>query len=126
MTEPTAAMIVFETFLEQDGPQDAKTGDDGEKFRMSERQRVRGTAVDSYFCESRGNLVSNTVMPPFIQKLLAPKLPFRAFRVFRGSLATSLGFIIQPRKSRKTRKLICRSHKPFPSLLSQTLKTCNL
>ena len=49
MTEPTAAMIVFETFLEQDGPQDAKTGDDGEKFRMSERQRVRGTAVDSCF-----------------------------------------------------------------------------
>ena len=98
MTEPTAAVIVFETFLEQDGPQDAKTGDDGEKFRMSERQRVRGTAVDSCFCEARGNLVSNTVMPPFIQKLLAPKLPFRAFRVFRGSLATSLEFIIQPQK----------------------------
>ena len=49
MTEPTAAMIVFETFLEQDGPQDAKTGDDGKKFRMSERQRVHGTAVVSYF-----------------------------------------------------------------------------
>ena len=30
----------FATFLEQDGPQDAKTGGDGEKFRMSERQRV--------------------------------------------------------------------------------------
>ena len=60
------AVIVFETFLEQDGPQDAKTGDDGKKFRMSERQRVRGTAGGSYFCESRGNLVSNTVMPPFI------------------------------------------------------------
>ena len=59
-------MTVFETFLEQDGPQDAKTGGDGEKFRMSERQRVRGTAVESYFCESRGNLVSNTIMPPFI------------------------------------------------------------
>ena len=65
------AVTIFETFLEKDGPQDAKTGDDGEQFRMSERQRVRGTAVDSYFCESRGNLVSNTVMPPFIQKLLA-------------------------------------------------------
>ena len=64
-------MTVFETFLEQDGPQDAKTGGDGEKFRMSERQRVRGTAVDSYFCESRANLVSNTVMPPFLQKLLS-------------------------------------------------------
>ena len=64
-------MIVFETFLEQDGPQDAKTGDEGEQFRMSERQRVRGTAIASFFCESRGNLVSNTVMPPFIQKLLA-------------------------------------------------------
>ena len=62
-------MIVFETFLEQDGPQDAKTGDEGEQFRMSERQRVRGTAIASFFCESRGNLVSNTVMPPFIQKL---------------------------------------------------------
>ena len=69
------AVTVFETFLEQDGPQDAKTGGDGEKFRMSERQRVRGTAVDSYFCESRGNLVSNTVMPPFIQKLLALYYP---------------------------------------------------
>ena len=52
--------------LEQDGPQDAKTGDDGEKFRMSERQRVRETAVDSYYCESRENLGSNTVIPPFI------------------------------------------------------------
>ena len=71
--------------LEQDGPQDAKAEDDGEKFRMSERQRVRGTAVDSYFCESRGNLVSNTVMPPFIQKLLFPDKPFRVFRVFCGS-----------------------------------------
>ena len=75
------AVTVFETFLEQDGPQDAKTGGDGEKFRMSERQRVRGTAVDSYFCESRGNLVSNTVMPPFILFIN----PFRVFRVFRGS-----------------------------------------
>ena len=83
MIEATVAVTVFETFLEQDGPQDAKTGGDGEKFRMSERQRVRGTAVDSYFCESRGNLVSNTVMPPFIQKFLALK-PFRAFR---GSLS---------------------------------------
>ena len=82
MTETAAAVIVFETFLEQDGPQDAKAGDDGEKFRMSERQRVRGTAVDSYFCESRGNLVSNTVMPPFIQKLLTLE---NSFRVFRGS-----------------------------------------
>ena len=77
------AVTVFETFLEKDGPQDAKTGDDGEQFRMSERQRVRGTAVDSYFCESRGNLVSNTVMPPFIPPNL--KNPFRVFRVFRGS-----------------------------------------
>ena len=47
--------------MEQDGPEDAKTGDNGVKFRMSERQRVRGTAVDSWFCEARGNLVSNTV-----------------------------------------------------------------
>ena len=86
----------FATFLEQDGPPDAKTGDAGEQFRMSERQRVRGTAVDSYFCESRANLVSNTVMPPFIQKLLFLENPFRVFRVFRGSLATSLESIIQP------------------------------
>ena len=62
-------MIVFETILEQDGPPPPP--------------------FDSYFCETRGNLVSNTVMPPFIQKLLAPKKPFRVFRVFRGSLATS-------------------------------------
>ena len=80
-------MAVFETFLEQDGPQDAKTRDDGEKFRMSERQRVRGTAVASYFCESRGNLVSNKVMPPIIQKLLTFESTFRVFRVFRGSLS---------------------------------------
>ena len=66
---------VFATFLEQAGPQDAKREGDGEKFRMSERQRVRGTAVASYFCESRGNLVSNTIMPPFIQKLLALDKP---------------------------------------------------
>ena len=71
MTETAAAVIVFETFLEQDGPQDAKTGDAGEKFRMSERQRVRGAAVASCFYESRENLVSNTVMPPFIQNPLA-------------------------------------------------------
>ena len=68
--------------LEQDGPQDAKTGGDGEKFRMSERQRVRGTAVESYFCESRGNLVSNTVMPPFIEKFLGLKSPFASFVYF--------------------------------------------
>ena len=48
--------------LEQDGPQDAKAGDDGVKFRMSERQRVHGTAVVSCFGEARENLVSNTVM----------------------------------------------------------------
>ena len=100
------AVTVFETFGEQDGPQDAKTGGDGEKFRMSERQRVRGTAVESYFCESRGNLVSNTVMPPFIQRLLALKKTFRVFRVFRGSLSTSHRFIIQPRKTRKALKSI--------------------
>ena len=76
------AVTVFETFLEQDGPQDAKTGGDGEKFRMSERQRVRGTAVDSWFCEARGNLVSNTVMPPFIQKLIAQNIPFASFVYF--------------------------------------------
>ena len=64
-------MTVFETFVEQNGPKDAKAGGGGEKFRMSERQRVRGTAVDSHFCESCGNLVSNAIMPPFIQKLLA-------------------------------------------------------
>ena len=68
--------------MEQDDPQDAKTGGDGEKFRMSERQRVRGTAVDSCFCEARGNLVSNTVMPPFIQKLLALESPFASFVYF--------------------------------------------
>ena len=60
------AMTVFETFLEQNGPQDAKAGDSGEKFRMSERQRVRGTAAVSCFREARGNLVSNTVIPPLI------------------------------------------------------------
>ncbi len=69
------AVTVFETFLEQNGPQDAKAGNDGEKFRMSERQRVRGTAAASCFCESRGNLVSNTVMPPFMQKLLVQDNP---------------------------------------------------
>ena len=68
--------------LEQDGPQDAKRGGDGKQFRMSERQRVRGTAVDSSFCEARGNLVSNTVMPPFIQKLLGLKSPFAYFVYF--------------------------------------------
>ena len=66
-------MTVFETFVEQDGPKDAKAGGGGEKFRMSERQRVRGTAVDSCFGEARGNLASNTVMPPFIQRLLGLK-----------------------------------------------------
>ncbi len=55
--QATAAVIVFETFGEQDGPQDAKAGDDGEKFRMSERQRVRGTAVDSCFA-SRAEILS--------------------------------------------------------------------
>ena len=74
-------MTVFETFVEQDGPKDAKAGGGGEKFRMSERQRVRGTAVDSCFGEARGNLASNTVMPPFIQRLLALKNPFVCFAV---------------------------------------------
>ena len=35
-----ADVLVFATFLEQGGPQDAKKEGDGEKFRMSERQRV--------------------------------------------------------------------------------------
>ena len=82
------AVTIFETFLEKDGPQDAKTGDDGEQFRMSERQRVRGTAVDSYFCESRGNLVSNTVMPPFIPHNLL-KTPFAFFVCFAVRLMNS-------------------------------------
>ena len=60
----------FATFLEQDGPPDAKTGDAGEQFRMSERQRVRGTAVDSYFCESRGNRVAKTWRLPQHKNLL--------------------------------------------------------
>ena len=68
--------------MEQDGPQDAKAEDDGIKFRMSERQRVHGTAVVSCFGESRGNLVSNTVMPPFVQKLQALKKPFAFFVYF--------------------------------------------
>ena len=93
MTEPTAAVIVFETFLEQDGPQNAKTGDDGEKFRMSERQRVRGTAVDSWFCEARGNLVSNTVMPPFIQKLLALENPFASFVYFAVRIPRQFSYL---------------------------------
>ena len=80
--------------MEQDGPQDANAGGDGEKFRMSERQRVHVTAVGSCFCESRGNLITNTVMLPFLQKLLALASPFRVFRVFRGALASSLHFII--------------------------------
>ena len=83
MIKATAAVTVFETFGEQDGPQDAKAGDDGEKFRMSERQRVRGTAVDSYFCESLANLVSNPVMPPFIlfRNHFAPFACFAYFAV---------------------------------------------
>ena len=32
--------------------------DDGEQFRMSERQRVRGTAVAAHFSEACGNLVA--------------------------------------------------------------------
>ena len=93
-------MIVFETFLEQDGPQDAKTGDEGEQFRMSERQRVRGTAIASFFCESRGNLVSNTVMPPLIP--YNPENPFRVFRVFRGSASIAPPFLLsQPLKAYK-------------------------
>ena len=115
MTEPTAAMIVFETFLEQDGPQDAKTGDDGEKFRMSERQRVRGTAVVSRFCESRGNLVSNTVMPLLLQNLLFPNKPFRVFRAFRGSLLSSLQFIIRHEKDEMIKKA-AENSKVFRSL----------
>ena len=47
-------------------------------------------------CErQRGNLVSNTVMPPLLQKLLAPDIPFRDFRVFRGSFSTSFPFIFR-------------------------------
>ena len=117
MTEFTVAVTVFETFGSKTVQRTQK------QFRMSERQRVRGTAVYSYFCDSLANLVSNTVMPPFIQKLLSLETPFRVFRVFRGSLATSLEFIIQPRNSRKARKLICPSRKPSLFLLSQALKT---
>ena len=99
MIKAAAAVTVFETFGEQDGPQDAKTGGDGEKFRMSERQRVRGTAVDSCFCESRGNLVSNTVMPPL--KWFRRTVPLNHKALSRFSR-----FVI-----------------PLPFLLFQTLKT---
>ena len=37
----TAAMIVFETFLEQDGPQDANAGEGGAQFRLFERSELR-------------------------------------------------------------------------------------
>ena len=51
---------------------------------MSERQRVRGTAVGSYFCEPSGNLVSNKVMPPFTQRLVAIEMPrFIAVRTYK-------------------------------------------
>ena len=80
-------MTIFETFWSKTVRRTQKQEATEKKFRMSERQRVRGTAVDSYFCESRANLVSNAVMPPFLQKLLSLENPFRAFRVFRGSLS---------------------------------------
>ena len=54
----TATAVVFATFLEQGGPQDANMEGGGKKFRMSERQRVRGTAVAAHFCEACGNLVA--------------------------------------------------------------------
>jgi hypothetical protein len=54
------AAVVFTTFLKQGGPQDAKMEGDGEKFRMSERQRVRGTSVTVHFDEACGNLVAKT------------------------------------------------------------------
>ena len=69
------AVIVFETFWSKTVRRTQKQEATEKKFRMSERQRVRGTAIASFFCESRGNLVSNTVMPPFIQKLLALDKP---------------------------------------------------
>ena len=60
----------------------------------------------------------NTVMPPFIQKLLSPDKPFRVFRVFRGSLSTqpchascfSLSKLINWDMSKK-------QEQPFPRLL---------
>ena len=51
------------------------------------------------------------------REIILIQKPFRVFRVFRGSLATSLEFIIQPRKSRKARKLICHAQKPALFLL---------
>ncbi len=72
----------FATFGEQDGPPDAKTGDAGEQFRMSERQRVRGTAVDSYFCESRGNRVAKTWRLPQHKKSAIRPFPSRGGRAY--------------------------------------------
>ncbi len=42
--------------------------DNGEEFRMSERQRVRGTAVAANFCESCGNLVAKTTTALFTKR----------------------------------------------------------
>ena len=64
--EATAAVVVFENFFKARGSAGLKTGNAGGNLRMSERQRVHGTAAVSCFCESRGNLVSKTVMPPNI------------------------------------------------------------
>ena len=68
------------------------------------------------FCESRGNLVSNTIMPPFIEKFLGLKSPFASFVYFRGSIATSLQFIIQQQKAGFTRNNVLAKPAFFLSL----------
>ena len=119
MNEATAAVILFETFGKQDGPRDAKAGGGGEKFRMSKRQRVRGTVVDSCFGETRGNLVSNTVMLPFIQKLLALENPFAHFAYFAVRYPPPV-FLSQPLKACK---FSYRDKNEAPAFL-QRLREC--
>ena len=114
-------MIVFETFGEQDGPQDAKTGNDGEKFRMSEPQRVRGTAVDSYCCDSRGNLVSNANMPPFIPRNLEK---YKKSRVQEQALRHSLTVYVT-QSAWGQYKYFSTTHPSIPSKLLSAARTTN-
>ena len=60
----------------------------------------------------------------FLTAIILIQKPFRVFRVFRGSLSTSLQFVIQPRKSRKARNY--KSQYKYKEILSRKKALQNL
>ena len=94
-TEAAAAVIVFETFGSKAVRRTKMLAKEDDSFACLNAVSEE-TAYAASVCEVRGNLVSKTVMPTFIQELLVldTLAPFQQFSC-SSSFPISAGFKIQ-------------------------------